>query len=75
MPEWTHRIRQSAAALLGRCALKHDFDDEVRLDLALEAEELVQARSPAPAEARRQAAIAFGGVERRSPESSAWWRT
>ncbi len=64
MPAGAHRIRQVAAALLGRRSLERDLDDEVRLHLELEAEELVRMRGLAPAEARRQAAIAFGGVER-----------
>jgi putative ABC transport system permease protein len=51
-------------ALVGARALDRDLDDEVRLHIELEAEDLARTRGLPADEARRQALIAFGGVER-----------
>lgn len=61
---WIHRLRRRFRALLRREALEHELDEELRAHVAMEAEELVRTRGLAPEEARRQARIAFGGVER-----------
>jgi FtsX-like permease family len=63
----THLIRQFARrlrALVNRDTLNRDVDAEMRLHIELEASELAQVHALAPDEARRQAAIAFGGVDR-----------
>ena len=57
------RWRRRAGVLLRRRTLSREMDEEMRLHLELEAEELVRAGLP-PAEARRRARLAFGGVDR-----------
>lgn len=57
------RLRRSVWPLTRRGALDRDMDDEMRLHVEMEAEDLVRA-GVAPGEARRRAMIAFGGVER-----------
>ena len=59
---WLGRLLRRLGALLRR-APEREMDEEMRLHVELEAEDLVRTRGLAPAEARRQAAIAFGGVE------------
>lgn len=54
-----HRIR----AVLGRDTVEQELDEELELHLELEAEKLIRS-GLSPDEARRQALIAFGGVER-----------
>ena len=44
--------------------LDAEMHDEIRLHLELEAERLVRDEGLAPAEARRRAFVAFGGVEK-----------
>lgn len=56
-------IMRRIRALLGRRRLERDMDDEMRLHLELEAEELIR-NGVAPQEAHRRARLAFGGVER-----------
>ena len=58
------RLRQRARALLRKRELERDMDDEMRFHLESEAAELAATRGLSPEEARRQAALAFGGVER-----------
>jgi putative ABC transport system permease protein len=41
-----------------------EMDEEMRFHMEMEAERLQRERGLDPAEARRQAAIAFGGVEK-----------
>ncbi|HET9982955.1 MAG TPA: ABC transporter permease [Longimicrobiales bacterium] len=62
MGPW-ERIRRRVRALARKGELDREMDAEMRLHLELEAEELVR-RGVAPEEARRQARLAFGGVER-----------
>ncbi|HEY7876765.1 MAG TPA: ADOP family duplicated permease [Gemmatimonadaceae bacterium] len=64
MPAFMKRIARRTRALLRRDTVNRDLDDEVRLHLELEAEDLARTRRLTPDEARRQALIAFGGVER-----------
>lgn len=53
-----------------------EMDEEMRLHIELETEELVR-QGVAPAEARRQASLAFGGVQQQKEEAledgSFWW--
>ena len=58
------RLARRLRALVHRDSLNRDVDAEMRMHLELEAEELVRDRGLAPEEARRQAALAFGGVDR-----------
>ncbi|MEO7458456.1 MAG: ABC transporter permease [Gemmatimonadaceae bacterium] len=63
MPRW-----RLAPALFRREALEQDMDAEMRTHIDLEAEELESRGLPA-AEARRQAHLAFGGVQQRKEEA------
>ena len=58
------RLARQLRALVHRDSLNRDVDAEMRMHLELEAEQLVRDRGLAPEEARRQAALAFGGVDR-----------
>jgi predicted permease len=60
MNRFVRRIR----ALLQGDTLNRELSDEIRQHIELEAEDLVRTRGLTPDEARRQALIAFGGVER-----------
>ena len=51
-------------ALLRPGALDRELDDEVWLHVALEAKELERLHHLSPADARRRALVAFGGIER-----------
>lgn len=61
---WIDRVRRRLGALLRREALEREMDEEMRFHLEMEAEDLVRTRGLSPNEARRQARLAFGGVER-----------
>ncbi|MFN0180983.1 MAG: ADOP family duplicated permease [Gemmatimonadales bacterium] len=61
-------IRYRLRALVARGAMDHELDEEVRFHLEQEAAKLERAGHP-PAEARRRARLAFGGVERVKEES------
>lgn len=65
---WIHRLQRRFRALLRREELEHDLAEELRVHLQMEAEELVRTRGLTPEEARRQALIAFGGMERYKEE-------
>jgi predicted permease len=60
MNRFVRRVR----ALLHGDTLNRELSDEMRQHIELEAEDLVRTKGLAPDEARRQALIAFGGVER-----------
>ena len=64
MSQWMRRIARRIGALLHAGALDRDVDAEMRLHVAMEAEELARTRGLTPEEAHRQALVAFGGVER-----------
>ncbi|HET7563449.1 MAG TPA: ABC transporter permease, partial [Gemmatimonadaceae bacterium] len=64
MRHWLNRIARRARALVQGRALDRDVDAEMRLHINMEAEELARVHGLAPEEARRQALVAFGGVER-----------
>src|SRR5262245_17513763 len=66
------RIRHFLRAVFSRDAVERDLDDELRLHLELEAEKR-QREGEAPEEARRHAAVSFGGVERVKEECRESW--
>jgi putative ABC transport system permease protein len=61
---WLDRLRRRVAALLHKEEMDRDMDEELRFHIEMEAEELVRTRGLSPSEARRQAMLAFGGMER-----------
>jgi predicted permease len=61
---WLDRLRRRVRALLHKQEMDRDMDQELRFHVEMEAEELVRTRGLSPDEARRQAMIAFGGMER-----------
>ena len=61
---WPSRLWRRVRALVGNEGLNRDMDEEMRIHLEMEAEELVRTRGLSPREARRQAMLAFGGLER-----------
>jgi len=58
------RMMRRVRALLHGAALDRELDEEVRLHVALEAQELERLHRLAPDDARRRALVAFGGIER-----------
>jgi len=64
MTNWTRRLARRFRALIHRDALDRDVDDEMRLHIEMEANDLARVNDIPPDEARRRAAIAFGGVDR-----------
>jgi putative ABC transport system permease protein len=64
MSQAMRRFARRIGALLHAGTLDRDVDAEMRLHVAMEAEELAHTRGLTPEEARRQALVAFGGVER-----------
>jgi putative ABC transport system permease protein len=60
LSRWQRRTR----ALFRRASLERDMAEEMRLHIALEAEELARTRGLSDAEALRSAQLAFGGAER-----------
>jgi len=61
---WLNRLRRRLSALLRKAEMDRDMDEELRFHIEMEAEELVRTRGLSPHEARRQAILAFGGMER-----------
>jgi putative ABC transport system permease protein len=66
------RVRHFLRALLSRDAVERELDDELRLHLELEAEKR-QREGDVPEEARRRAALSFGGVDRVKEECRESW--
>ena len=70
------RLRRLVRSLFHRPDVEAEMDAEMRHHIELEAEELVR-RGMSPDEARRQAALAFGGVQQRKEEAleqgAFWW--
>jgi predicted permease len=64
MTTWLNRLARRVRALFRGAALDRDLSEEFRLHLEMEAEDLVRTKGLSPEAARRQALIAFGGVER-----------
>ncbi len=60
---WTKRWRRRLRALVRRDAVERELDEELAFHLEMETRKNLQA-GMGPAEARRRAAIEFGGVER-----------
>ncbi|MDB4911596.1 MAG: permease [Gemmatimonadetes bacterium] len=58
------RWQRRTTALFRRAALERDMAEEMRLHIAMEAEELARTRGLSNDESLRQARIAFGGAER-----------
>src|SRR5665811_969547 len=65
---WLHRMSRRVRALFSKADLDRELDEEMRLHLALEAEELVRSGIERK-EAARRARVAFGGVERHKEET------
>ncbi|MEO5814739.1 MAG: FtsX-like permease family protein [Gemmatimonadaceae bacterium] len=61
-------MKRALRTLLDRDALDADMDAEMRHHIELETKELID-NGLSPSEARRQAAIAFGGVDRQKEQS------
>lgn len=57
-------IRRRLRALFSRDHLERELDDEVRMHLQLEADDLMRTRGLGREEAERQAKLRFGGVDR-----------
>jgi predicted permease len=64
MPDWGTWLRRRLRARFRAAAVDRELDDEIRLHIALETEELIRTEGLSPEEARRRAHVAFGGVER-----------
>ncbi|HET6762152.1 MAG TPA: ABC transporter permease, partial [Longimicrobiaceae bacterium] len=64
MTTWIRRLRRRIGALAARGAVDAQMEAEMRAHLEMEAAELQRTRGLTPDEARRQALIAFGGVDR-----------
>jgi hypothetical protein len=62
------RVQSFWRALRRPTRLEAEMNDEMRFHIEMEAERLARERGLDPAEALRQAAIAFGGMERRKQE-------
>ncbi|HUG39332.1 MAG TPA: ABC transporter permease [Longimicrobiales bacterium] len=60
---WFGWARRGLGRLIRRTAAEREMDEEMRLHLELEAEELMRTRGLTAGEAWRQAGVAFGGVE------------
>lgn len=66
---WLRRFRRSFNALLGGDEADREVDEEMRIHLEMEAEDLVRTRGLSPEEARREARVGFGGAERFKEEA------
>ena len=64
---WTKRWSKRIRALMRRDDVERELDEELAFHLEMEAEKNVRAGMP-PAEARRQAVLKFGGVEKHKEE-------
>jgi putative ABC transport system permease protein len=62
--KWLDAARVRLRLLFARQAAESRMHQEIRLHLEMETEQLVRAKGLAPDEARRQAMVAFGGVEK-----------
>jgi len=60
---WLDAVRVRLSLLFGRRAVESRMDEEFRFHLDMETERLVREKGLDPAEARRLARVAFGGVE------------
>jgi putative ABC transport system permease protein len=62
--KWLDAVRVRLSLLFGRRAVESRMDEEFRFHLDMETERLVREKGLDPAEARRLARVAFGGVDR-----------
>jgi putative ABC transport system permease protein len=69
MRSWFGGLGRRFNALGRKGALEREMDDEMRMHIELEAEDLARAHGLTADEARRRAHIAFGGVERFKEEA------
>jgi predicted permease len=65
---WPTRFARRIRALLRHEVIDRELDDEMRLHLALEAEDIARTEGVTPDEARRRALIRFGGLTRYQEE-------
>ena len=61
---WLRRLARRARALTSGAAVDRELNDEIRLHIELETEELIRTERLDRGEARRRALVEFGGVER-----------
>lgn len=66
--QWFDAVRARLRLLFGRGAAEARMDEEIDFHVDMEADRLVREHGLDPAEARRHALIAFGGVERHREE-------
>lgn len=59
---WTRRLGRRIDALMRGDEIDRDVEEEMRLHVALEAEEIARVEGVPPDEARRRALVAFGGM-------------
>jgi putative ABC transport system permease protein len=64
MKAWLSRMVRRARALWRRESLERELDAEMREHIDLEAQDIARTQGVGPAEARRRALVAFGGVAR-----------
>ena len=62
------RVIRRLRALVQRDTLNRDVADEMRSHIEMEAKELARTHGLAPDEARRRAAVAFGGIDRHAED-------
>jgi predicted permease len=65
--EWFETLKRRARVLFNRSRIEREMDEEMRFHVEMEIEELKR-RGMSPEEARRQAFLRFGGVERHKEE-------
>ena len=65
---WISEVRERMRGLLFRAREEAELDEELRFHLDMEADRLVREEGLDPVEARRRAAVAFGGVEKHKEE-------
>lgn len=68
MSRFTRRLRK----LFSPSTISREIDDEMRMHVQMEAEDLIRSGLP-PAEAHRRARVTFGGVDRYAEEARDGW--
>ena len=61
---WPTRLGRAIRALFRRTAVERELDEEMRLHVSLEAEDIARYTGVSPDEARRRALVGFGGIAR-----------
>jgi len=64
LPIWPSRLLRRLRALFRPGAVDREMDEEIRLHIELETEDLMRTEALPREEARRRALVAFGGVDR-----------